>query len=158
MRVAAADVKIGFTQARLGIMPAWAGVERLTSRVGRGRATYLLLTGTAVTATEARELGLLEVVYPRDQFEAATRSLLTTIAGVPAKPAAEIKRLINLVAAPSWPATADEATSSFAHTWVADEHWAMAAAAKRDRRDRGSTEQPPARGDSTRRRDSAPPG
>lgn len=139
IRVAAADVTIGFTQARLGIMPAWAGVERLTSLVGRGRATYLLVTGTAVTATEAREMGLFEVVYPRDQFEADARSLLATIAATPAGPTVAIKRLINTVAPPSWPSTADTATSSFAHTWIADEHWTLAAAAERKRRDKDSS-------------------
>lgn len=140
MRLAATDVTIGFTQARLGIMPAWGGVERLTALVGRGRASYLLATGAALTAADAREMGLFEVVHPRDEFEEQARRLLETIAGVPAGPRHAIKQLVNAVARPSWPATADAATSSFAHAWIADEHWAMAAAAEHKRRARDSSE------------------
>jgi len=45
-RVAAHDARIGFTQVLLGVMPAWGGIERLCALVGRGRALYLLTTGT----------------------------------------------------------------------------------------------------------------
>src|ERR1700704_446093 len=43
IRVAADDIKIGFNQVTLAIMPAWGGPERLAALVGRGRA--LLLAG-----------------------------------------------------------------------------------------------------------------
>ena len=33
IRVAAADVTIGFNQSRLAIMPAWGGAERLAGRI-----------------------------------------------------------------------------------------------------------------------------
>lgn len=44
IRIAADDVKIGFNQVALAIMPAWGGAERLARLVGRSRA--LLLAGS----------------------------------------------------------------------------------------------------------------
>ena len=45
IRIAADDVKIGFNQVTLGIMPAWGGVERLALAVGRSRALLAIATG-----------------------------------------------------------------------------------------------------------------
>ena len=38
IRIAADDIKIGFNQVTLAIMPAWGGAERLAALVGPGRA------------------------------------------------------------------------------------------------------------------------
>lgn len=59
LRVAAASARIGFPQLRLGLTPGWNGMERLVETVGRGTATWLLLTGRALTAAEAHRLGLV---------------------------------------------------------------------------------------------------
>ncbi len=44
IRLAADDIKIGFNQVALEIMPAWGGAERLVELVGCSKA--LLLAGT----------------------------------------------------------------------------------------------------------------
>ena len=46
IRLAADDIKIGFNQVALAIMPAWGGAERLAALVGKSRA--LLLAGTGI--------------------------------------------------------------------------------------------------------------
>jgi enoyl-CoA hydratase len=134
MRMAADHVKIGFTQARLGLMPAWGGIERLTSLVGRGRASYLLATGEVLSASDARIFGLVEVVHSRAEFEKEAWGLLKEIAEVPADPGRAIKRIIGAVAPGRSPDTAVEATTNFAQSWIADEHWTMAGEADRRRR------------------------
>src|ERR1700755_3060159 len=53
IRVAADDIKIGFNQVSLAIMPAWGGAERLAALVGRGRALMLAGTGAVLTADQA---------------------------------------------------------------------------------------------------------
>ncbi|MFI1354633.1 enoyl-CoA hydratase/isomerase family protein [Streptomyces sp. NPDC020898] len=117
IRIAADDIKIGFNQTALAIMPAWGGAERLTALVGRGRA--LLLAGTAqiLTAPEAERLGLVDRVLPRSAFEEGWRTLARTLA---TRPAQEIKRVV------SGDLTADEAAHAFARLWVSDEHWQAA--------------------------------
>lgn len=116
IRVAADDIKIGFNQVSLAIMPAWGGAERLAALVGRGRALMLAGSGTIMQAAEAERVGLIDRVYSRETFEEGWRSLGAALAN-PA--AADIKRVVS-------GATPDEAVAAFARLWVADEHWAAA--------------------------------
>ena len=134
MRIAAADIRLGFTQVQLGIMPAWGGVERLTTLVGRGQASLLLATGRILTAEQAFGIGLVDDVVPRADFEGHVDDVLSRIAGVPSVPRRAIKALISAVSPGISPDTASLATSQFAQSWVSDEHWSMAEEAARRRR------------------------
>src|SRR3954452_12226200 len=64
VRVACDDIKIGFNQVTLGIMPAWGGAERLALTIGRRRALLAIATGQLYDAPRAMELGILDVVVP----------------------------------------------------------------------------------------------
>src|SRR5262249_25661187 len=86
LRVAAADVRIGFTQATLAIMPAWGGAERLAALVGRSQALLLVTTGDRLDAAEAHRIGLIDRVYPREAFEESWLALAKQIAASPARP------------------------------------------------------------------------
>lgn len=116
IRVAADDVKIGFNQATLAIMPAWGGAERLVQLVGFSKALLLAGTGTVLDASEAERIGLVDKVLPRESFEEGWRGVARLLAR---RPAGDIKRVMRGV-----PTT--EAVSAFARLWVADEHWAAA--------------------------------
>jgi enoyl-CoA hydratase len=129
LRIAAADIQIGFNQVALAIMPAWGGIERLTTLVGRGRALQLLLTGSVLSAEAAGAVNLIEFVVPREQFESAAGALLAQLAALPTGPSRAIKSLVGSVAPASAPELAAVAASEFARSWVADEHWAAADAA-----------------------------
>lgn len=117
IRIAADDIKIGFNQAALAIMPAWGGAERLAALVGRGRAVLLAGTATVLDAVEAEKIGLVDRVLPRVSFAEGWRSLARSLA---TRSAGEIKRVT------SGDLSAQEAARTFAHLWVADEHWAAA--------------------------------
>ena len=117
IRVAADDIRIGFNQVALAIMPAWGGAERLAQLVGRGRALMLAGAGTVLDATEAQRVGLLELVLPRVEFVAGWRTLARSLATDPAR---EIKRVMS-GAVPE-----EEAARAFARLWVSDEHWQAA--------------------------------
>src|SRR5437870_10036888 len=69
IRIAADDVKIGFNQVSLGIMPAWGGAERLAQTIGRGRALLAIATGEVYDAKAAQEFGLVDFVVPRVSFD-----------------------------------------------------------------------------------------
>jgi enoyl-CoA hydratase len=116
IRVAADDIKIGFNQVSLAIMPAWGGAERLADLVGRGRALLLAGSGAVLDAAEAQRVGLIDLVVPRSTFEAKWRSVARSLATAPA---AEIKRVVTGV-------SAHDAVAAFAKLWVADEHWRAA--------------------------------
>ncbi|MGW4368449.1 enoyl-CoA hydratase/isomerase family protein [Nocardia takedensis] len=116
IRVAAADIKIGFNQVSLQIMPAWGGAERLARLVGPGRALWLAGSGTILDTAAAERVGLIDHVLPRAEFDKGWREFARALA---VRPAAEIKRVIGGVAAA-------EAVDAFARLWVSDAHWVAA--------------------------------
>src|SRR6201997_2017780 len=83
IRVAADDIKIGFNQVSLALLPAWGGGERLAELVGRGRALLLAGGGAVLDAAEAQRVGLIDLVVPRSTFEAKWRSVARSLAVVP---------------------------------------------------------------------------
>jgi enoyl-CoA hydratase/carnithine racemase len=124
IRIAADDIRIGFTQVALAIMPAWGGAERLAALVGRGRALLLAGSGTVLDAAGAQRFGLVDQVVPRATFEQDWRALARSMA---TGPVCEIKRVTAGLA------SADEAVRAFARLWVADAHWAAAERATAER-------------------------
>ncbi|MEI8359348.1 MAG: enoyl-CoA hydratase/isomerase family protein [Deltaproteobacteria bacterium] len=128
LRIAADDVRIGFAQITLGITPAWGGIERLTTLVGRSRALYLLTTGRAVTAAQASEWGLVEEVVQRGDFEERSAQLRAEIAGRPLEALRTIKAIAARVRPSLQVDTESEAVRRFAQSWISDEHWAAVAA------------------------------
>ncbi len=69
VRLAASSAKLGSPEVRLGLIPGGGGTQRLPRLVGLGQAMRLVLTGDAVEADEARELGLVEQVAAPDALE-----------------------------------------------------------------------------------------
>lgn len=116
IRIAADDIRIGFNQVALAIMPAWGGAERLANLVGRSRALLLAGTGRILGAREAEQVGLIDQVVPRAEFAETWRSTAQLLAR---HQAGEVKRVINGV-------STTEAVSAFARLWCSDEHWVAA--------------------------------
>ncbi|MCR8693561.1 enoyl-CoA hydratase/isomerase family protein [Rhodococcus pyridinivorans] len=116
IRIAADDIKIGFNQVSLAIMPAWGGAERLASLVGRGRALMLAGTGDILRAEEAERIGLVDKVIPRETFDEGWRTLGRALAN---PSSASIKRVVN-------GASPEEAVDAFARLWIGDAHWEAA--------------------------------
>jgi enoyl-CoA hydratase len=116
IRIAADDIKIGFNQVSLAIMPAWGGAERLAALVGRARALLLAGAGTILDAEGAQRVGLVDEVFPRATFDEDWKTIAASLAN---RSAPQIKRVIA-------GATPAEAVSAFAHLWVDDAHWAAA--------------------------------
>ena len=80
IRIAADTAKLGQPEINLGLIPGYAGTQRLTRIVGRGRALELLLTGDQVTAQEAHRLGLVNRVVPAADLIPEAKKLAATLA------------------------------------------------------------------------------
>jgi len=63
-RIASSDAKFGQPEVNLGLIPGYAGTQRLSRLAGMGNALYLILTGEMITAEEAHRLGLVQKVVP----------------------------------------------------------------------------------------------
>ena len=133
VRIAADDIKIGFNQVSLGIMPAWGGVERLAQVLGRGRALLTIATGDLHTAAQAHALGLLDVVVPRSSFEAEVAALAARLAALAPGTTRAVKSVLLATEPTVHPATEDHATRVFAELWNADAHWDAVAALEQRR-------------------------
>jgi enoyl-CoA hydratase/carnithine racemase len=123
IRVAADDVRIGFNQVTLGIMPAWGGAERLAATVGRSRALLAITTGEVYDAPTAASLGLVDVVVPRASFDDEWRALAHRMAATAAGTTRAVKSVVAAAAPALHPALEPAATDAFARLWTADAHW-----------------------------------
>lgn len=68
IRLAADTATLGLTETGLGIIPGAGGTQRLPRLVGKGKAKELIFTARKVSAAEAKEIGLVEQVYPADRL------------------------------------------------------------------------------------------
>ena len=81
VRLAADTAKFGQPEINLGLIPGYAGSQRLPRLVGRGRALELLLTGAQISADEAHRIGLVNRVVPAAQLMTEAQALAKTLAG-----------------------------------------------------------------------------
>jgi len=94
LRIAAAEAKLGLTEARLGLLPGAGGTQRLTRLCGRGIANRLILGGELMTGAEAERLGVVQWSIPRAQLAERARELAAHYASMPRPALAAIKRCL----------------------------------------------------------------
>ncbi len=71
IRIARQDAgKIGLPEVNLGVLPGTGGTQRLSRMVGKSRAIELIVTGNTFTFEEAKELGIVNDIYERENFMA----------------------------------------------------------------------------------------
>jgi enoyl-CoA hydratase len=95
LRIAADTAKFGQPEINLGLMPGYAGSQRLPRLVGRGRALDLLLTGNPIGADEAWRIGLVNKVVPLAELLGEAKALAASLAG---KPAVAVRYILQAVA------------------------------------------------------------
>jgi enoyl-CoA hydratase len=79
LRVAASNAVFGQPEVKLGLIPGYAGTQRLPRLVGRGRAIEILTTGRNVKADEAERIGLVNRVCEPVALTQAVKELLAPI-------------------------------------------------------------------------------
>jgi enoyl-CoA hydratase len=69
IRIARQDAgKIGLPEVNLGVLPGTGGTQRLSRIVGKSKAIELMVTGNTFSFEEAKELGIVNDIYERDNF------------------------------------------------------------------------------------------
>ena len=80
LRIASDTARIGQPEINLGIIPGYAGSQRLSRLVGKGIALDLLLTGRQIKADEALTIGLVNRVVPAAELMTTARALAVELA------------------------------------------------------------------------------
>jgi methylglutaconyl-CoA hydratase len=97
--IAAADAKFGYTEVKIGFLPAIVSVF-LTRQIGEKRSRDLLLTGRIIDALEAREFGLITEVVPVDRLIDRAHELATELIAASPNSLTRAKHLLTSAAAP----------------------------------------------------------
>jgi enoyl-CoA hydratase len=80
LRLAADSAKLGQPEIGLGLMPGYAGTQRLSRLVGKSKAMEMCLTGAPISADEALRIGLINRVVPAADLMAETLKLAEHLA------------------------------------------------------------------------------
>ena len=92
IRVAAPEARLGVLETRIGLVPGAGGTQRLPELVGRGNAALLVLTGEAVSGTDAHRMGLVQLLDPDPT--ACSVALAERLARIGAPVLAQAKRAL----------------------------------------------------------------
>src|SRR5438067_7816223 len=91
--LAVPEAKFGYTEVRIGFLPAIVSVF-LTRQIGDKRARDLLLTGRLIDAAEAKQLGLVSEIVEPDRLMARANELAEQIRAVSPSSLTRAKRLL----------------------------------------------------------------
>lgn len=80
LRIAADNARFRIPAARLGLGYAFANIESLVHRIGLGPTSDLLLTARVIDGAEAQRLGIVNKMWPSDEFEAGSHAYIAAIA------------------------------------------------------------------------------
>jgi enoyl-CoA hydratase len=95
IRVASENAKFGQPEVNLGIIPGYAGTQRLAQLIGKGRALELLITADSINAQEAYRLGLVNHVVAQDQLMAKCEEILNKVKMKSPLAVASVIRCVN---------------------------------------------------------------
>jgi enoyl-CoA hydratase len=95
IRVASEDAKFGMQEVRFGLSPDMGGSQRLPRLVGAGQAKRIILACEEIDAREAREIGLIEIIVPREELYARAEKLAKKIINNPPWSVRVGKKAIN---------------------------------------------------------------
>jgi enoyl-CoA hydratase len=80
-RIASKLAKFGQPEMNLGLIPGYAGTQRLSRLTGLGNALYLVLTAETITADDALRIGLVQKVTEPEMLMEEVMKLASKMAG-----------------------------------------------------------------------------
>jgi enoyl-CoA hydratase len=81
IRIASEKAKLGQPEINLGIIPGGGGTQRLARLVGTAKAKELIFTGRIISAQEALQIGLVNMIVKPGELLATAKQLALEMAG-----------------------------------------------------------------------------
>lgn len=94
-RVAIDKAKLGQPETNIGVIPGWGGTKILAKLVGKQRAKLLITAGEGVTAEEARQIGLVDKVYPAAEYNTKVDEFIAKLTTISPTVISAVKNLTN---------------------------------------------------------------
>ena len=79
IRIASENALFGQPEVGLGLIAGFGGTQRLARLIGKGLAMELLLTGKHIDAKRAKEIGLVNEIYSKEQLHDKSMKLAKVI-------------------------------------------------------------------------------
>ncbi|WP_174729685.1 enoyl-CoA hydratase [Mesobacillus harenae] len=93
-RLVTENAKLGLPELQLGLIPGFAGTQRLPRYVGTARAAEMMLTSDPITGLEAVQFGLANHAFPEEELLESAYKIANKIA---AKSPISVKAAIELL-------------------------------------------------------------
>lgn len=94
-RIASETANFGLPEIKIGAFPGGGGTQRLPRLIGTARAKEIIMLGEPIGAEDARSLGLVMKVVPKEKLLDEARALAARLAALPRLALEASKRLIN---------------------------------------------------------------
>ncbi len=95
IRIASNRAKFGQPEVSLGLIPGYAGTQRLPRLVGKGDALLLLMTGDMIDANEALRIGLVQKVVEPELLMEDVMKIAKTIASKGPQAVRKVKKVVS---------------------------------------------------------------
>ena len=94
-RIASSKAKFGQPEVNLGLIPGYAGTQRLPRLTGIGDALYLLMTADMIDANDALRIGLVQKVVDPEELMETVMDIAQNIISKGPKAVSLIKKVVR---------------------------------------------------------------
>ena len=94
-RIASTKAKFGQPEVNLGLIPGYAGTQRLPRLTGMGDALYLLMTADMIGAEDALRIGLVQRVFEPEALMEETMKIAGIIASKGSQAIKKVKKVVR---------------------------------------------------------------
>jgi len=95
-RLASEKASFGQPEVNLGLITGWGATYMLPRLIGKSLAAEMMMTGRRLNAEEALRVGLVNAVYPAEEFEAKVQGFVKALVDGPPLALTAMKKLVNL--------------------------------------------------------------
>lgn len=121
IRFVSNHAKLGLPESKLGLIPGFAGTQRLSRLVGHAKALELMLSGEPVSGTDAVALGLVNQAFPEEDLFDEARAFCEKVTSKSKNSIEAIMALLPYTTPADYEAGIEREKALFREVFVADD-------------------------------------